>query len=1231
MDTPPVVTAKRVERPPRMDGRLSDGIWGEADRFTGFRSYSRTCEVRTECRLCFDRKFLYLGWRCSEPHIERLRCWHTETIQSECLRPLQGVGYATPAITSRDDYVHLLLDIHHDRRHYLEFLVNPLGRSYTARGVATKYELDSDAGWSCPGFRVLTHIGTEEWTVEMAIPFSGLGLGAIEDGHSMGINLRRQRTPGFEIQALALGSFAWSTQQTTSMVFVPEFFGVLVLGNLQENLARQRARVDKSALARLPARTRAQWRQQKARAAKPLSAPAWRRGCRLLADVEESLYWAGLQAQGGWFVWQSHEHRVDHVGLAPPLLRPPPNTGGLAALAVTVPAGEYTRVSFMVTNLGRSSRTPDLQVEMRADTQTKAVPQSVLETVVCPEMIPPRQTREAVLGIDAGGLDSGEFAGCLRVSRLTIPVIVTVTPPTLGEAPAPVTAGAAGTLPVIHDRNFWTMLDPMWRKPGLSALRFVNDSGTSVALMSLYLYLQKTYQVCARELELYLSHSEVNAAADARPIGSGPDHEAETLNDGNTQRAGIFAAGRYPVEGWFGLDFQGDFRHVRKLVIHHGRPFGKGVSGRKAAFLNIAKDFVVQYWDRSTWQDAPAARVRNNRAPVTVHEFSRPVLTRRIRVCVTTQSFAGIRYTPREWWKWWVEAGDAIGPGDPRRYRIDLLKDRLWANYPFERRFAKAPFSFCPLLTTQGKELVEYDREEETKAYRSLKKRFPNTFLGFFVHEWDSTLTHLATGVYSSVKWLDHPSRLPRLAPDRQKAHDTLRDAFLLLNRTTCGDFFAENCYKCWDHYALEWGSKLSCIELTQSGNPAYQIQIAFARGAARQYGRAWAAYLALYLGPSHPRPLPLSKDEMYDGMGASNAAGGCSPSAYYRTMVVCYMAGASLVYHENHILSRTAFDARSGAFSLSPHGQAIQQFHRLTRRHSDRGVPYVPVGLLLDYMHGWTVPYVTGKGFGVGGGRNVWLNTPFGKGEDMITEVMRLLFPWCVQRRERMGHFLTNSAFGDVFDVLVANPPSGTVGQNALERYGALVLLGEVSIDKALSDRLTRYVRQGGVLVVNRIHANVLGKENPRGRPFLRDTQGRVFATAATVGKGRIILCRPPYLNARPNHIHPMTSELLARVIAPLVPVHVMGNVQHLLNRKAASWVVTLVNNRGVYKEPDADVVVRAEEAAPVDVYIPGDAGAVREWSGAGNLSVLRRGSGKVVRLSVPPGGVRIVEINDR
>ena len=101
-----------------------------------------------------------------------------------------------------------------------------------------------------------------------------------------------------------------------------------------------------------------------------------------------------------------------------------------------------------------------------------------------------------------------------------------------------------------------------------------------------------------------------------------------------------------------------------------------------------------------------------------------------------------------------------------------------------------------------------------------------------------------------------------------------------------------------------------------------------------------------------------------------------------------------------------------------------------------------------------------------------------------------------------------------------------------------------------------------------------------------------------------------------------PFAAHLLAHVFADATPVKVTGDVEYLINRTANGWVVTLLNNNGVFKPQQG--MAQVDRGAYVNVTVGPNIQSATEWiSGA----PLKPASGNV-SIQIPPGGIAIVEL---
>lgn len=337
--------------------------------------------------------------------------------------------------------------------------------------------------------------------------------------------------------------------------------------------------------------------------------------------------------------------------------------------------------------------------------------------------------------------------------------------------------------------------------------------------------------------------------------------------------------------------------------------------------------------------------------------------------------------------------------------------------------------------------------------------------------------------------------------------------------KTVCG------IHQQWHHYAAEWGAGV----LFSEGNCNLvndQVRTAMIRGAAHQYDRPWFLYQSSWGGVD--RQLTT-----FDSEGRQQT--GITPSLSLRQWIGSFYAGADVCGGIENPGSQMFYVNADGERVPSAFAHNVRDFTDFVfKRHPDRGVPFVPVGLMLDVYHGWEPRE-----------HRVWGGAlPYTRDEEMIDNVFnaafpgqeqpppndlsgwhahRNPFPWggqaelfAMQKEHRFDHrvyekgFRVDSTWGDSFDVVLSNCPL-----EVLQRYPALMLLGRMEIDDTLQKKLNAYVEGGGVLVLNVNHVTAehgewLGVEFCGRREILWEVRcskcGRVFRD----GEAELELVRP-------------------------------------------------------------------------------------------------------------------------
>ncbi len=491
------------------------------------------------------------------------------------------------------------------------------------------------------------------------------------------------------------------------------------------------------------------------------------------------------------------------------------------------------------------------------------------------------------------------------------------------------------------------------------------------------------------------------------------------------------------------------------------------------------------------------------------------------------------------------------------------------------------------------------------------------------------------------------------------------------------------------NHFVYEMGAGMVSNEIAYPGG-SNQVLAAFARGASRQFKKPWGVFIAAW-GGGITGDASTQYDFLFPWCRrfvGNKIIGGWDGSPYSaqshslqkRYLYVSYMSGANLITHESDQHRGSIYVAnydrhreystkdwlptllRDKQYFLSNHGEFFKEFYNNIVKKHDRGVSYAPIALLLDQHNGLTMTYSRDYLLGA---------VPYSEADYMMRATINTLWPWeHMQFGKSTGRWEVNRSisgpFGDVFDVITNFAPL-----EVIKSYPAIMVVGRVGIDQKFAGLLKQYVESGGTLVINvkqlpdalagedfigcRItdkrhsapagHSAIDKSSIPEDKPFefteVTATSAKVLVRSAGTdrplplvvrneyGKGAVILTTPDYLKPQgsKNKMLNLFSHLMKHLTNELVPFSVEGGVEYLVNRNARGWVVTLVNNEGVYKYPGRKEIIKPEGAKKATVRFKGEASNVLEWTTNEALKSKVSDGTTVVTLIVPPGEIRILE----
>jgi hypothetical protein len=434
-----------------------------------------------------------------------------------------------------------------------------------------------------------------------------------------------------------------------------------------------------------------------------------------------------------------------------------------------------------------------------------------------------------------------------------------------------------------------------------------------------------------------------------------------------------------------------------------------------------------------------------------------------------------------------------------------------------------------------------------------------------------------------------------RRPQSRQEAFDAIRTYYQTRDRAMRGRNYSVTGHSHYEAYAAEWGSPLIGLELGENIGFT-QSKIAFARGAARQWQRPFSVQVSPWFHGACTTSGSL-RIEGSDRRAARGLDAGHSLSFYQRLWLHAWFAGAAMVTPENSI--SMFFEEPHAPWRITSHGDAAAKVFEFCQSH-ERGVPFTPVAIVLDHLTGF----------------NAYKGRPWGifeptAGDLEINDLLhRQIWPGAdiihsPPAKNPESGYLRPTPYGEICDVILSNAAAET-----LRGYQVLLLAGDVSFDSAFIDRLREAAASGVRILIHPRHEAALGKS----------LTGLTEAGAIEVLE--------PWVNPETNRPAAISAGRLRSLSEECLPVQVSGApVQFQVNRTPVGWVVEIVNNDGVLKEPTQPAVVDESATTEVRLKLEETPSLVRELITGESLTVRE----DTVAVTVPPGSNRFVEIEVR
>lgn len=486
------------------------------------------------------------------------------------------------------------------------------------------------------------------------------------------------------------------------------------------------------------------------------------------------------------------------------------------------------------------------------------------------------------------------------------------------------------------------------------------------------------------------------------------------------------------------------------------------------------------------------------------------------------------------------------------------------------------------------------------------------------------------------------------------------------------------------DHQLLGFGDQMNGTEIGGPSIDYMSMQMAFSRGAARQYGKPWKTYVATHDDDVHfmmpyryninsSSSFIMPKERKLMNWGGYFMLGdlmGVTREDYDKFYIHPYMSGTNILYEESahhHMLAKFDYRKIAGEDPLVVNlrepktylseitSRYVRFYDEVIKKH-DRGVAYTPVAMLWDHTHGILKQYSS----------LIWDTFPLNEGDNHIWGIVKACYPY--EKSIYYNRVFKRCPFGDIFDVITTQASA-----QVMESYPVILLCGNVEFNAGLAEKVTSYVRNGGTLILNieqirkyqklfpetffgssldealnqanrsfsRLSGQVINEDQPFEYVKLIPTAtSSVLAVTADdtrnpliistpFGRGRVVLSAPSYMKEKySQNMLKLFTDLMHAVNTETMPINVScsKDIEYTVNRNKNGWVVGLYNHYGTgYKRTSKNprsMVAPAEKREVI--LIPKTAvSKAREWLSGSELPFQ---NGKV-SVTVPPGGVKLIE----
>jgi len=227
------------------------------------------------------------------------------------------------------------------------------------------------------------------------------------------------------------------------------------------------------------------------------------------------------------------------------------------------------------------------------------------------------------------------------------------------------------------------------------------------------------------------------------------------------------------------------------------------------------------------------------------------------------------------------------------------------------------------------------------------------------------------------------------------------------------------------------------------------RLAVALARGVAQTYGKLWGTYYETWIntpnvGPTMPcfnrdpgNEWYLTQETHRDDFTSYGENGGSSRLLQKRIYYYSYMSGAEYMAEEWGL--NCSYSSMK-TFELSPYGQAKKEFIDDTQKLGKIRAE-IPFAVVLPLEYSCIHMIGAGARYAIGEHSDSYMRLPLDDAQKLFygktTDVFKLIFERIAPSGNE-GHVMTNSRFGDLFDIIYEDAPD-----EVLARYEYLIDAG--------------------------------------------------------------------------------------------------------------------------------------------------------------------------------------------